>query len=271
MRLLLLLAIGTLAAGADPTLRPYPDGPILTVSIPDVPALRSRFAASWYGALWFLPANWPVRQRLSSLVDDAEHLSGISLAEIGAHLRSIDLQVGAVTSLQLALDEPASPLLAGAGAAAARDRQDNAERGLAMRAFFIQERRGLASGMGPRPLSIIPCEPLGDGVRIARSRPYPSHPTEDGLLCIPRGHSLICGTPIDPPQQATGTPAGADVSVIAQLPALADLCGIPGLGDACRQSGIGRAVGTLSVVEGGSRESLLMPGARFPVPPETGG
>jgi len=79
--------------------------------------------------------------------------------------------------------------------------------------------------------------------------------------------ALICGTPTEHPSGAAEIPITTDVSLIADLPDLADALGIPGFGDSCRHAGFGRAVGTLSIADGGSHESLFIPGAQFPLRP----
>lgn len=265
MRCIVILALVTGLAAADPVAQPFPEGPLLTVSVPDVAAMRAHFAASWYGALWAQPSNAPVRDRLAELITYGEQISGVSLNELGAHLRSLELDVTQTACLRLGLDRDAAPLLVGVAAAAERDRRTADAQYALFADFYARQRLGQTVRAPEWPMPIVPCQPSDDHVVVGRSRTVWCQHTDNGFALAARGSDLLLGVPASLAATPSTAQTGADVLLSADLPAWGDALGIPGCGDALRLAGFGRADGRLSVVDGRSQEELSMPGAAPPL------
>ncbi len=266
---LVLAGLGRTASAASgdapqavPAPQPYPTGPLLTLSIPDIPRLRAHLAASWYGALAARALDDAARARLDGFIDQGADLTGIDLRGLLAHLAASTVGVHQEVAFRVDLDGPAAPLLQGVPAALERDRQ-RADRIIAQDlAAFARMRLGQTDDYQVVQVpERVPAQVDGDGVVLGRTRTYWGAAAQDGVRVVAQGAALLGGgRPVELSPAAVD-----DVVVTADVASLSASLGIPGAAAFVRASGMGEAHGTLGLESGRSIETLRLPGAHLPL------
>ncbi len=247
-----------------PAVHPYPNGPLFTLSIPDVPRLRARLATSWYGALATRALDDAARARLGGFIDQGADLTGIDLRGLLPHLTAITASLQTEVAFRIDLDAPAAPMLLGVPAAAERDRR-RAEGIIATDVAAISRLRlGQVDTYQMVPvMARVPAQPDGDGVVIARSRTFWGEDPVDGVRIVAQGATLLGGGLGAEPAQ--GGAGDADLQLTADLAALVASLGIPGAEAMLRASGATEVAATVSLASGRSSETIRLPGAHLPL------
>ncbi|MBA3936683.1 MAG: hypothetical protein H0X38_04410, partial [Planctomycetes bacterium] len=267
LALLLALACAggsAVASEPPPTSGADPAGPVLVVRASDVPRLRARFAASWYGTLAARALDDAGRQRLRDLIAQGADRTGIDLMGLCAHLTGLTVAMGQEAVFRLDLDAPAAPLLQGVPAAAARDRQ-RADRIIAQNLVaYVRMRLGQSDDYHAVQVpERVPAQAAGDGVVLGRTRTHWGTAAQDGVLLAPRGTTLLGGAAAA--ELSAVDADAADATVKADALALIASLGVPGAVALARASGVGALRGALSLASGRSDETLELPGAHLPL------
>lgn len=274
MRIVPLLIVMSALAAAEPLPQPYPDGPLLTVSIPDAVRLRTHVTASWYGMLWASPAAEPLRRRMMELTSEAEALTGIAWSAAVTGSTRIDLVTGGRTALRLTSATAVAPLLAGVDAAIAADGQRVRAAQVALKAWMLRADRrpfGVRDDKDQTP-ELMPWVPVvrdQSGIVIAQPRSVwgqHRHDDDRGWRVLDEAQALTLSHPADVPAKLPDHlpgAAGHDLAFALDVAAYADATGIPGLGQALRLAGVSQAAGVIDLAGGRSSETVTIAGARL--------
>lgn len=263
---LLLLHVACVRA-ADLAPAPYPTGPLLTVTIPDVPRLRARLVESWYGRLWTAAESAPLRERFDRMLAEVLTCTGIDLARLGRDMQRVEAEargIGDMSRIRLSLSESATAAFTEVDAAIARATKNPTATGKTSSATTENGETVWLTAMGPQLV-----QRATDGVVLYRSRPKlgEESPT-DGLLFHVDGDVLtLANYPLTdaPALTATPVPTEADLGLDLDLGMLANALGIPGLADFFALAGTAHGVLDLRLNGESSTELVRLAGAHLPL------